>query len=232
MKHILEGNISVKAAILSPYRVVDELIVDEKKHTKDLSYIIKQANERKIKVTKTTREAIDKLAEGTTHGGCIAICQDRTFQTLSDLPKKESLFLALVEGIEDPFNFGYVLRNLYAAGCDGVLIGKRNWTSAAATVAKSSAGASEIIPLIIMEDVESQLKQLKAAGITLICAERKDAISLYTYTFPSKVCIAIGGEMRGLSLSLIHISSTKCFPNSNCLVVLGTLVLALSDCVS
>ena len=40
---------------------------------------------------------------------------------------------------------------------------------------------------------------MKQADIQLVCAQRKDAISLYEYAFPQKLCLAIGGEMRGLS---------------------------------
>ena len=108
-------------------------------------------------------------------------------------------FLALIEGIEDPFNFGMILRTLYAAGCDGVILPPRNWTSAAATVARASAGASEYLPLIIADEMQQTLHALKQNGITLICAERKDAVCLYDFSFPSRLCLAIGGEMRGLS---------------------------------
>ena len=199
MTYLLEGNISVKAALLSPYREVIEVIVDQNKRDRDLAFIIRTAKKQNIAVTPMTREEIDQLADGTTHGGCIAKCQARTFQRLEQVDQKETLFLALVEGVEDPYNFGYVLRSLYAAGCDGVLIPKRNWTSAATIIARASAGASEYLPLIVMEDPLHTLTELKQRAIALVCAERKDACSLYTYTFPKRVCIAIGGEMRGLS---------------------------------
>ena len=95
----------------------------------------------------------------------------------------EACFLALIEGIEDPFNFGMILRTLYAAGCDGVILPPRNWTSAAATVARASAGASEYLPLIIADEMQQTLHALKQNGITLICAERKDAVCLYDFSF-------------------------------------------------
>lgn len=47
--------------------------------------------------------------------------------------------------------------------------------------------------------MQNLLEEMKASNIALICGQRNDAISLYEYTFPKKVCIAIGGEMRGLS---------------------------------
>lgn len=204
-QYIVEGNISVKAVLQAGRRSVSQIIVDAHKKDKDTAFILRKAKEQQIPIRSTSREEIDKLAEGKTHGGLIALCGERSFQQLEDLAKKEELFLAMVEGIEDPFNFGYVLRTLYAAGCDGVIIPPRNWTTAAGVVTRASAGASEYIPLIVADDMEMILQGLKDKQITLVCAQRSDAISLYDYQFPTRTCIAIGGEMRGLSkLVLSH----------------------------
>lgn len=197
--YILEGNISVKAALISPYREVFEILVDPNKRDKDTSYIIRLAKKEGIPVTNMAREELDLLASGKTHGGLLAKCGERSFQEIKDIAKKEDVFLALVEGVEDPFNFGYVLRSLYAAGCDGVIVPPRNWTTAAGTVAKASAGASEHIAMIVANDMQATLDELKQQNITLVCANRKNAVCLYDYTFPKRVAIAIGGEMRGLS---------------------------------
>lgn len=200
MDYILEGNISVKAAILAARREITKILVDEHKHDKDTNFILRQAQDRGITIKRTTRDSIDEYCSGKTHGGLIAFCGERNYQKLTDYHAQEPLFLALIEGVEDPFNFGYVLRSLYAAGCQGVIIPPRNWTSAAGVVTKSSAGASEYIDLIIADDMEKTLSILKERNISLVCAMRsKDAVNVYDYPFPHKVCIAIGGELRGLS---------------------------------
>ena len=78
-KFLVEGNISVKACILANRRDVYEVIVDEKKKDKDTYYILKQAELKNIPVIKTTREKIDELAEGKTHGGFIALSNIRRY---------------------------------------------------------------------------------------------------------------------------------------------------------
>ncbi|MEG0329019.1 MAG: RNA methyltransferase [Longicatena sp.] len=212
-QYIVEGNISVKAALLANKRPIEKIIVDEKKRDKDTSYILRKAKELGVLIESVDRNIIDTLAQGKTHGGLLAVCGEREFQSLNDIIKKEDVFLALVEGIEDPFNFGYVLRSLYAAGCDGVIIPPRNWTSAASVVTKSSAGASEYLNLIVADDMEQLLNDMKKEQITFVCGQRSDAISLYDYDFPSKVCIAIGGEMRGLSKLVLSASDQNlCIP--------------------
>lgn len=194
-----EGNISVKAAMLAGHRNITKIIVDEAKKDKDTNFILHEASRRFIPIEKTTREKIDQLAQGKTHGGLIAYGEERTFQQLQDIIYKEDVYLGLLEGIEDPYNFGYILRTLYAAGVDGVIIPKRNWTTASDVVCRASAGASEYLSLIVAHDMEALLKEMKEQKIAMICADRKDAISLYDYEFPKRLCIAIGGEMRGLS---------------------------------
>lgn len=200
MEHILEGNISVKAALLAKKRELHKIIVDLHKKDKDTAFILRKAKEANVQIERKERAEIDAIASGKTHGGIVALCGERSYASLSSLVHEKELFFALVEGVEDPFNFGYVLRALYAAGCEAVIIPPRNWTSAAGVVAKSSAGASEYIDLIIAEDMEQILEEMEAANIELVCGLRKDdAINLYEYTFPMRTCLAIGGELRGLS---------------------------------
>lgn len=200
MEHILEGNISIKAALLAKKRSIHKIIVDEQKHDKDTSFILHRAKEAGIEIERKERAEIDVIASGKTHGGIIAHCGERSYASLSQLVHEGEQFFALIEGVEDPFNFGYVLRALYAAGCEGVIIPPRNWTSAAGVVAKSSAGASEYLELIIAKDMDQLLQELEENNIELVCGLRKDdAINVYTYTFPKRTCLAIGGELRGLS---------------------------------
>lgn len=205
--YLFEGKISVKAALLSPYREIEKILIDNKKEDKDTRFIIRKAKEANIKVEFLERNAIDEMCEGKTHGGVVAYVHERVFQSLEELTNEKKPFLALIEGVEDPFNFGYVLRSLYAAGVDGIIMPPRNWTTAASTLAKSSAGASEYIKMLVSEDFESTLHLLKEKNIQIICANRSDqAITMYEQDFTQPVCICIGGEKRGLSKVVLHSS--------------------------
>lgn len=211
MQQILEGKISVKAAIFSPYRKVDEIIVDKQKKDRDTAFIIHKAKEHNIPVKLEDREKINLLCTGKTHGGVIALCQQRSFQQLEQLIHKDC-FIAFVEGVEDPFNFGFVLRSLYAAGVDGIIMPPRNWTSAAATLAKSSAGASEALKMVISENIEESLIALQQKHVKIVCANRDDsAIEMYDYNYQQSICICIGGEKRGLSKSILKISDQNVY---------------------
>lgn len=233
---ILEGNISVKAALLAKTRHVYEIMVDETKNDKDTRFILAKAYEANVDVKKVNREVIDEIAMGKTHGGLIAKVSERTYQTLDEILSIQNPFLAIVEGIEDPFNFGYLCRILYAAGCDGLLVSSRNWSSAAKVVTKSSAGASEYLPIIPIEDFDSALNQLHEKQIKIYCAMRDHAIEYYDADFKSAICIAIGGEMRGLSKTVLAHSDQNIYipyPNDfkNALNAAGAASAIAFECV-
>lgn len=119
---IVEGNVSVKAALMGGRRQVEKIYVDEAKHDKDTSWILHRAEERNVEIIKCRREEIDAMASGRTHGGVLAEVSVRTYQQLADTDAEEKTFAVLLEGIEDPFNLGYIMRTLYSAGCTGLIL--------------------------------------------------------------------------------------------------------------
>lgn len=200
---ILEGNVSVKAALLGGRRTVEEIIVDRDKHDKDTRFILHKAEERNIRITRTDREAVDALASGRTHGGLIASAKERTWQTMEEVIRTPQPFFVLLEGVEDPFNLGYVIRSLYSAGCDGLFLDRRNWERAEPVILKSSAGAFEYLNIIMMDDPAETLRQIKKEGIRTFAAMRKDAIEYFDAPLKRGLLVAIGGEMRGLSAKVM-----------------------------
>ena len=196
---IIEGNVSVKAAIMAGNRKVNRVLVDENKHDKDTLWILHRCDERKIPVERVGRKIIDTMASGKTHGGLIAEASERITQNFEDCLKGKDTFLVLLEGVEDPFNLGYIMRSLYSAGCTGLILRKRNWDHAESTILKSSAGASEYLPVVMSEDPAEEVRKAKSLRIHTFAAMRKDAIDCFEADYRETCLIAIGGEMRGLS---------------------------------
>jgi 23S rRNA (guanosine2251-2'-O)-methyltransferase len=205
---IFEGSISVKAVLLANKRPIEKIVIDKKKHDKDTAFIIAKANEKGIRIEKAERNDIDALCEGTSHGGVILFAGDRRNDDLDQLLR--SKFLCLLEGIEDPFNFGYCLRSLLAAGCEGVIVGARNWLDSASTVTKSSSGASEYLPIYVADDLAETIVKIKQSHM-ILCATRKEAVSIYQYAYDRPLLLAIGGEKRGLSKIVLNNSDQNIY---------------------
>ena len=207
-KYLVEGNISVKASLLANRREVFAIYADQKKKDKDTRFILNQAKQKNIPVHLISRDQIEDLAQGKTHGGMIGFVGERQYQQIRNI---ENPFYAIAEGIEDPFNFGYICRSLYAAGCNGLIVPERNYSTAVTTVTKSSAGASEYLDIIPSSDIPSLVKSLKKAGNRLYCAMRKDAIVYTQADYRSGFILAFGGEKRGLSKQLLDLSDQNIY---------------------
>lgn len=199
---IFEGALSVKAAIKGEKRQVEKVIIAKNKHSKDISYLKKLCAQKNIPLELLESEEIASIAQGKTHGGILAMANAREYQTIEKLINKPT-FICLLEGIEDPFNFGYILRSLYSAGCTGVLCAKRDWQNVENVVCKSSAGASEMINICQSDDLVKDLNYLKSKGIRCYAAYRDQAVSYLEQNYQQDVLIAIGGEMRGLSKDVL-----------------------------
>lgn len=150
---------------------------------------------------------IDKIASGTTHGGILAICTRRDFSELNDNFLTNGNFFVLLEGIEDPYNFGYSVRSLYAAGVDGIILPPRNWLELSSTVARSSAGTTELANILISDPCEA-VKLFKNNGFEIICAGIRDSVSLYDHSFTKPTLLVIGGEKRGISRKILDLADT------------------------
>jgi len=195
----VEGTISVKAVLTSQSRDMETIYIENGKKSRDISFIIHEAERRKVRVEFISADRISEITQGKTHGGVVAAVGERKKTDIEELFNVENPFIALLEGIEDPYNFGDSVRSLYAAGATGIIVPERNWLSAAGTVVKSSAGATEFLPIAMTDNLGDAIKEAKKHGITVYCAERRDSISLYEADLKKPIIMAIGGELRGLS---------------------------------
>ncbi len=237
----LEGIISVDAAIKAKKRSIYNVYIDkakiEKRDRKAIHFLscLKKEN---ICFTLCEREYIDSLAQGTSHGGVVAEVSDRTYADVDLLLKslKSGEYLVFLDGVRDPFNFGYSIRNLFAFGkCKGFIIPKRNWMSSANVVAKSSAGASEMCEIAISENDEDAAELFKKNGVKIVCsALSSTSVPLFSFTPSNPFVLFIGGEKRGISKTfmensdlVVHIPYTNenakySLPTASCAAIFGS----------
>ena len=141
---------------------------------------------------------------GNTHGGIAAKCSERTFpspESACNVIKGKSFFVML-DGIEDPYNFGYALRTFYAAGVDGVILPPRNRMVTAGIVCRASAGASELMPMYCLEtDLAADF--MKSQGFLTVCADLRDSVPVYEASLRYPLFLIVGGEKRGISRAVL-----------------------------
>mgnify|MGYP000166946050 FL=1 len=96
--------------------------------------------------------------------------------------KDEAPFLVLLDELEDPHNLGALLRTADATGVHGILIPKRRSVSLNATVAKTSAGAVEYVPVARIGNIAQTLKALKEKGFWVAGADMDGEKAYYEPT--------------------------------------------------
>lgn len=170
-----EGAISVEAALRSVKRPIEKLLVASGILDRDAARIVREAGHMSILVERLPPAEIDALAQGITHGGILALAGARQFVPLELLLLAPAPFIVMLDGVEDPFNFGQAVRAFYAAGAHGLVLRERNWMSAAGVVARASAGASELMPTAIADSTQSAADFFRAHGLRVAVAAKERA---------------------------------------------------------
>ncbi len=162
-----------------------------------------RAHRAGVSVERVGGERIQAVSTGRTHGGVVALVGPRRYASPEELVEgKQAPFIAMLDGVEDPYNFGYAVRSLYAAGADGLVLPPRNWMSAAAVVARASAGASELMPTAVVDSALDAARTFTGLGLALVCTGTENAVSLYEADLTGPLFLVVGGERRGISRTL------------------------------
>ena len=111
----------------------------------------------------------------------------------------------MIQGIEDPYNFGYSLRTLYSTGCSGIILPERNWMSAAGVVSRSSAGASELFPIFTSSALNAA-DIFHKRGYSIVCADERTDNVLGKCELTLPILLIVGGEKRGISKELLEVT--------------------------
>ena len=200
----LEGALSIVAALESGNRQIRNILLNrDKRFDRRLAHLQKLAREKSVPVSFVDADEIHARATGTTHGGVFAFAGERRYQTLSQLlPASGAPFVVMLDGIEDPYNFGFALRALYAAGVDGVALPHRNWTSASAIVGRASAGASERLKIALVDDAAAAADFFRDHDLRIATTGKSQrSLSLYDTDLTQPLFMLIGGEKRGVQRS-------------------------------
>ena len=207
---IMEGMSSISAVIKSieagntDRRILTVFIDSSKKSSKrrEISFISRKAQELGFTIEFCDPTTISEFTVGNSHGGIIAFCSPRSIPSLTKEVIKPNGVYYMLEGVEDPYNFGYAVRSIYAAGGDGIILTPRNWMGVAGVVERSSAGSSELIDMFVSEP-EKATELFKKLGYKVICAGIRDSVSIFDADLSYPLFVVLGGEKRGISRALL-----------------------------
>lgn len=199
------GRNAVKEA-LSSGTTINKILVDKNfEHRRD--EILKLASEKKIKVEYVDKFVLDKKSNGVRHQGFVAESVDFKYSTLDELLEiakngNKLPFFVLLDGIEDPHNFGAIIRSCECAGVQGIVIPKNRACMVNETVIRTSTGAISNMKIAIVTNLKEAVDRFKENGIWTFVAETggEDLYSKNLGKLP--IAVIIGSEGNGVKQSL------------------------------
>ena len=157
----------------------------------------------KVAVQTVSPNEMEKMANGGVHQGIAA--ELKPYQTVSlqeivaKAKKKEKKIIVMLDGIEDPHNLGAILRSADVFEASGIVLPKHNSVSLNATVAKTSAGAINYVPVAVVNNLNQAIKELKEEGYWVVATDGSATISYSSLKYDFPVVIVIGSEGKGVS---------------------------------
>lgn len=193
----IEGIVAVEAVLSADSRAVQAIYVRQDRFDGRVARLQLLAQSMGVACSRVPAEIIAESVPGSAHGGVVARVGARRMAGLGDLLSLPRPVIFMLDGVEDPYNFGQAVRSLYAAGIDGLIVPPRNWLSAA-TVIRASAGATEFMPSAVAEANEA-IAAARAAGFSIAVATAEDSRSMTELDLSGPLLLFVGGEKRGVS---------------------------------
>ncbi|MDQ2835386.1 MAG: 23S rRNA (guanosine(2251)-2'-O)-methyltransferase RlmB [Acidobacteriota bacterium] len=199
---VLYGLHPVEEAIRSGSRPLDHVTVARERRDERLERLIELCRTSGIRVALEPRDQLTRLARTDAHQGVLAVLRERQFLGVEDLlaTRQEGqyrFFLAL-DGVEDPHNLGALLRTADGAGVDGVLLPERRSAPVTATVAKTSAGASEHVRIARVTNLVRSLEQMKKQNVWVLGLDERGSPDYTSFDFRTDCVLVLGREGAGL----------------------------------
>jgi len=196
------GRNPVKALLKSGGRRADEIAVLAGAHG-PLSEIVALARRAGVKVSYRTRDQLSAIAGTDDHQGVVARVAAAEYVALEDLleipgRRRETPFFLALDQVQDPRNFGALLRTADAFGVHGVIVPKHHAVGLTEAAARTAMGAVEYIPVARETNLVAALEKLKESGVWIFGAATEKGVAPWAADLKGAVCLVLGSEGEGL----------------------------------
>jgi 23S rRNA (guanosine2251-2'-O)-methyltransferase len=203
MSEILSGRNPILEAIKSG-RSINKILIEKTTRHGVIAEIINLAKQNKIPLEFVDRQAIARILPAASNQGIAAFVAAKDYASLEDLfaiteSKQEPALYLILDGLEDPQNFGAILRTADAAGVHGVIIRERREVGLTEAVSRASAGAVEYVPVARVANITNTIEDLKKKGLWITGIDMTGTVSYTNVDYKGPVALVVGGEGQGLS---------------------------------
>ncbi len=198
----IEGRNAVMEAFRSG-KTIDRLFILDGCQDGPILSIKREAKKQDTLIRYVDSKRLDQLSETGKHQGVIAYAAAYEYAEVEDIlnaakEKNEAPFIILLDNIEDPHNLGAIIRTAHQAGAHGIIIPKNRAVGLTATVARTSAGALNYLPVAKVTNLAKTIEDLKKEGLWFACADM-DGETMYRANLTGAIGLVIGSEGEGVS---------------------------------
>ncbi|MBO8141239.1 MAG: 23S rRNA (guanosine(2251)-2'-O)-methyltransferase RlmB [Firmicutes bacterium] len=188
---------------LAAGRPVERVLVAKGAGGRPIADIFSLAKSRGVAVQEADRRRLDRMSGGRMHQGVIAVAAPKDYVDLDAiLPaaagRGEDPLVLVLDEVQDPHNLGSLLRSADGAGAHGVVVPRRRSAGLTMTVARTSAGAVEYVPVAQVANVAQALRELKERGLWIAGADMNGDAMYWEADLRGPLALVVGGEGKGL----------------------------------
>lgn len=175
---------------------INKIYLSDKFNDKEIFDLIKK---KKIKYSIVPNRVLDSKVDGLHQGIVIDVDDVNTFEFdyIEKIDKKNPL-VVMLDHLEDPHNFGAIIRTSEALGVDAIIIPNDRNVGVNSTVVKTSAGAIYNMPIVRVSNLTATIKKLKDIGYWIVGTDM-DGVDYTEIDYNSPICLIIGNEGSGMS---------------------------------
>lgn len=176
--------------------LVKEAFVFKKFSDQEIIDLLKM---KKIDIKWVDKYQLDKMVNGL-HQGIILNVKDFDTVSLDNILNNDSKYplIVMLDHLEDPHNFGAIIRSCEALGVDGIIIPNDRSVDINGTVIKTSAGAIQYMKIAKVSNLVNTIKVLKDKGYWIIGTDM-NGTSYNDMKYDMPICLVIGNEGKGMS---------------------------------
>lgn len=182
---------------LRAHRPLEKVLIAKGTSGSRIQEIVDLCRNRGIPVRFEARDVLDRVSKGTPHQGVIAFGAAHDYVELNDVVGDAKL-LVVLDGVEDPHNFGAIIRTAHAAGANAVIVPERRSAPLTEAVEKAAAGALEYLPVARVTNVSQTIECLKQNGFWMYGLDERGSELYDQIDFSTPTAIVLGGEGKGL----------------------------------
>jgi 23S rRNA (guanosine2251-2'-O)-methyltransferase len=198
MSRIICGLQPVREAIRAHGESLVRVVVDNMADAPQLDALARYAKDHGAEVHRVPRLELDRMAKGAHHQGAIAVAPELVLVPLSELALGPTSLIVALDELQDPQNFGAIIRSSVTLGASAVLWPEHRSAPLSMATFRASAGAVEHATLCRVGSLPDALTKLKASGLVCVGLDANADSLLSAVDLTGPLVLVVGAEGKGL----------------------------------